>query len=191
MMIRTPTTRRCAIARTTQLTIPPDLRTTTTMSINQLDMEVALLARALAEVTDRRPRTTWEGETGRDGTAGPPKVTDVLSWLPGPAEMLFGRQDLKRCKVIAKVGPAYAQVTDYSNHVEVVVAADEPEVARSIGQSILDQVPLRPTHREPSSWRCGATGPTGLSSAGPPSPCRRGARSSATTRERPESGSLS
>lgn len=116
--------------------------TATTVSVNQLDLEVAIVAKVLAEISDRRPRTTWESEAARDATLGPPTIADALLWLPTCTELLFGRQNAGGgCQVVAAVGQSYVQLTAFGDHVDVVVADDDPDHAQEVGRSILDNVP--------------------------------------------------
>jgi|GEM_PF-7087775 len=115
--------------------------TNTTVSVSQLTVDVALLGRALAEVTDRHPTTTWESETPRDSTLAPPKVKDVLDWLPAGAELLYGRQNIGACQVLAASQRLFVQVAAYGDHVNVIVAADDADEAADLGRSVLERVP--------------------------------------------------
>jgi hypothetical protein len=74
--------RRCPIVFTTQPRERADGRTATTISVSQLTLDISLLGKVLADITERRPRCTWESETARDSTLPPPKIGDVLGWLP-------------------------------------------------------------------------------------------------------------
>lgn len=159
--------RRSPIASTIQpdFIAPRTGRTATTVSINQLNIEVALLAKALAEVTNQRPLTTWEDETPRDPTLPPPKIEDVVSWLPPTARLLFGRQNVGACQVLATFGQAFAQVSAYMDNVEIVIATNDPSEARNLGSAILEKVPAPRAVSDNVSvgvWSDGNDGPTGM-----------------------------
>lgn len=104
-------------------------------------MDVALRAKAIAEVTNHRPTTTWEDDVPRDSTLPPPTIDDVMSWLPTSARVLFAQQNAGACHVVAAFGRSFAQVSAYMDQVEAMVAADDPATARDIGQAILDKIP--------------------------------------------------
>ncbi len=116
--------------------------TAASIPVTQLDVDVALLARALAEITDRPILTTWEGDRPRDTTIGVPTIKEALSWLPGDARLLFGRQNLAWCEVIVSSDDSsYIQLRARVDGVDVIVAAANPERARELGASILKKVP--------------------------------------------------
>lgn len=102
-----PATRRCAIEVPTTKTDAFRQPTATMLASTDLEIDTALLARAVAEVTDHRPRTTWEAVTVRDAATGTPELTEVCSWLPNAADVRFGRQRMGNARVLAAVPGAF------------------------------------------------------------------------------------
>ena len=118
--------------------------TGTTMTVKIPEIDIVLWAQAVTALAGKELPYCWEDWSPRDGELGDPKVDEVIALLPDGAELVFGSENMTKCRVLATCDGAAVQVVAFLDRVNVVTAAGDPVTARQLGREVLDEV-----HRPP------------------------------------------
>lgn len=112
-----------------------------TLCVWTYKLDIACLARALAEVSQTQPTHSWTGTCPRSTARGTPTIEEVTGWLPDAAEVRFAQEYEHRCMVLASVANCAVQVAAQLSSVDVVVTGDLLFEIRGLGRQVLDAVP--------------------------------------------------